>query len=168
MEIVNVLLGALLLLMGRKMFMFFVAAAGFVAGANLAARFIPIPWWIGIVFGVILAIAAVLLAAFVKNVALVLAGFLMGGYVLGAVGGMVGMGEGLAYVGLFLVGGVAGALVLGLFFNLALIWLSSLAGIFLLQDAIPLTGVVKIIVLVAILFIGVIIQTNLWGGEDDD
>jgi hypothetical protein len=168
MQIVNLVLGGALLIWGRRMYYLFIAAAGFVAGVSLGAQYVPIPWWASYAVGGVFAIVAFALASFIKDIAPMLGGFLMGGYVMTALGQALGFSYGPMYIGLFLVGGVAGAILLSLFFNLALIWLSAIAGVLLIQDVLPLTGVVKTLVLVVILFIGVGIQVNFWGGDDDE
>lgn len=168
MQLVNIFLGASLLLWGRKLFFFFIAAAGFMAGLQIGARIAPSPWWISIIVAVVVAIGAALVAVFLKNIAIGVAGFLMGGFVLGSIGSQFGMDQGLVYWGLFLVGGVGGIILISIFFSLTLIWLSSVAGTLLIVDILPLTGITRIMVAVAILFIGVIVQSSLWGGDDDD
>jgi hypothetical protein len=168
MLLINLFLGVLLLLGGRKFFIFFISAAGFIAGYEVAMRTIPYPGWIAIIVGLLIAAIAAFLAVFIKEVAVGLAGFLMGGYIFGSIGGMVGMGQGLVYWGLFLVGGLAGALLISFFFNFTLIWLSAAAGTFLLAPLLPWTDITRTLVSAGILFVGVVIQTFLWGGEDDD
>jgi hypothetical protein len=168
MQLINIILGASLLLGGRKLFFFFIAAAGFMVGLQIGARVAPSPWWIGVIVALVFAVGAALIAVFLKTIAIGVAGFLMGGYVLGSVGGLVGMDQGLAYWGLFLVGGVAGVILITIFFSLTLIWLSSVAGTLLIAELIPWEGITRILISVAILFIGVIFQTSMWGGDNDE
>ena len=168
MILVNFLLGVALLVSGRKLFWLFVAAAGFMAGLQIAARTIGGPEWVGIAIGIFFAIGAALLAVFLKTIAIGVAGFLMGGSVLTSIAGLFGMDYGMLYWGLFLVGGVGGIILITMFFDLALIWLSSLAGAYLVMGIIPLEGVWRILTFVAILFVGVIYQSSQWKNNGDD
>ncbi len=167
LQIVNLVLGVVLLIWGRKLFSLFIAAAGFMTGLQIASQFIRGPLWIALVLGIIFAIIGALLALFLKNVAIGVAGFLMGGYLLALLGGMLGMTHGLAYWGFFLVGGVGGAILMSVFFDLALIWLSSLAGTTLVMGEIHFQGITRILIFVAVLFIGALIQTAQWRTDED-
>jgi ammonia channel protein AmtB len=168
LKIVNVLIGGSLLIWGRRLFWLFVAAAGFIVGWDIATRNFNGPAWVAIAIGIIAAVIAAMLAVFLKKVAIGVAGFLMGAWLMVSLAAMLGMDQGLAYWGFFLVGGVAGVILIGLFFNFALIWLSSLAGTTLIMTAVSFVGIVRVLVFIVILFLGVILQTSLWGKEDDD
>ncbi len=168
MAIFNALLGASLLVWGRKLFWLFVAAAGFLAGLQVASRLFHGPAWIGIAAGLVFAIGGALLAVFLKTVAIGAAGFLMGGAALTSLAGLLGLGQGWAYWGFFLAGGIGGAILIGLFFDLALIWLSSLAGTTLVMEIVPLQGIARVLAFMAILFIGALYQTSQWKKDDDD
>lgn len=168
MIIFNAILGASLLLWGRKLFWLFVAAAGFLAGLQAASRLFTGPAWIGIAVGLVFAVTGALLAVFLKTVAIGVAGFLMGGAALTSLAGLFGLGQGLSYWGFFLVGGIGGAILIGMFFDLALIWLSSLAGTTLVMEIISLQGIARILTFMIILFAGALIQTSQWKKDDDD
>ncbi len=168
MVILNFIIGAALLVSGRKLFWLFVAAAGFMTGLQIAARAIGGPEWVGIAVGIFFAIGAALLAVFLKTVAIGVAGFLMGGAVLTGISGFFGLDSGLFYWALFLVGGLGGMILIGMFFDLAVIWLSSMAGAYLVMGIIPIDGVWRILTFVAILFVGVIYQTGQWRNNGDD
>ena len=168
MLIFSAILGTALLIWGRQLFWLFVAAAGFMAGLQIAAQAIGGPAWVGIAVGIFFAIGAALLAVFLKTVAIGVAGFLMGGAVLTNLASLFGADYGLLYWGLFVVGGIGGVILISMFFDLAVIWLSSLAGAYLLMSAFSLEGMLRIFVFVGILFIGVIIQTSQWRRDEND
>lgn len=168
MVILNFLIGIALLVTGRKLFWLFIAAAGFMTGLQIAARTIGGPEWVGIAIGIFFAIGAALLAVFLKTVAIGVAGFLMGGAVLTGIAGFFGLDGGLLYWGLFLTGGIGGVILIGMFFDLAVIWLSSMAGSYLVMGILPLEGVWRILTFVAIMFAGVIYQTSQWRKNGDD
>jgi hypothetical protein len=168
MIIVSVILGIALLIWGRELFWLFIAGAGFIAGLQLASRAIPGPVWVGLVVGIGFAILAALLAVFIKTVAIHVAGFLMGGVVLTGLANLIGMDAGMLYWAFFLVGGIAGAVFVGIFFDFAVIWLSALAGTSLLMGIVNVNGVLRYIVFAAILFLGVIIQTSQLKKDNHD
>jgi hypothetical protein len=167
LSVVSLLLGIGLLISGRNMFWLFIGAAGFLTGMEVASRLIPGPAWIGIAISVLLAVAGALLAVIFKKVAIGVAGFLMGSLVLTGLAGLIGQGQGSTYWGFFLVGGVGGIILISLFFDLALIWLSSLVGTALVIEFIPLQGLFRTLAFVVILFIGVIIQSSQWRDDED-
>ena len=80
MSILNALVGAALLLFGRKVFWLFVAGAGFVAGMSLTSRVLQGPEWVAVLVGLGIGFLAALLALVLQRFAIGLAGFLVGGY----------------------------------------------------------------------------------------
>ena len=130
--------GVLLLLLGRKLFWLSVAVIGFVVGAELAARFFPGQTQIiklAVETGI--GLAGALLAVFMQELAIGIAGFLLGGEL-----GLL-LGRSLAFYRpeywwlFFLVAGIVGAILMVSFFDWGLIILSSLAGARLIMDAVP-------------------------------
>jgi len=168
MFIIHALLGASLLLWGRKLFWLFVGAAGFFAGWQISAHAIGGPEWVGIGIGLFFAFGAALLAVFLKTVAIGIGGFLMGGAILANLAGLFGLDTGVIYWALFVIGGIGGALLISMFFDLALVWLSSLAGASLIVGAFSLDNPWRVILFLVLLFIGVIAQTRQKKEEKKD
>lgn len=160
MLFINALLGASLLIWGRKLFWLFVGAAGFFAGWQIASRAIGGPEWVGILIGVFFAIGAALLAVFLKTIAIGVGGFLMGGAVLTSLAGLFGLDTGLLYWILFVLGGIVGVALISMFFDLTLIWLSSLAGASLIISAFSLDGLWRVVLFLVLLIVGVVAQTR--------
>ena len=160
MFLINALLGASLLIWGRKLFWLFVAAAGFMTGWELAARTIPGPEWVGIAIGILFAIGAALLAVFLKTVAIGVGGFLMGGSVLLSLAGLFYLDQGIVAWVIYIVGGIGGAILIGMFFDWVVIILSSFAGAGLLVSAFSLDGIVRVLTFLVLLIIGLVIQTS--------
>lgn len=137
MSVVRLLLGALLLTVGRRLFWFTIAAIGFVAGLRFAREIlVDQPAWVEIAIGLLLGLGAAGLAVLFQQFAIGLAGFLAGAYVLLAVLELFGLDSSTWTVVALLVGGVGGALVMYTIFDWALIVLSSLAGANLIVDAV--------------------------------
>ncbi|HET9907453.1 MAG TPA: hypothetical protein VFQ23_12445, partial [Anaerolineales bacterium] len=85
--LINILLGGALLLAGRKLFWLFVGAIGFVTGLQFATSFWQGPDNLALVFGLIVGVIFALLAVFLQSIAIGIAGFFAGGYVLTALAG---------------------------------------------------------------------------------
>jgi hypothetical protein len=136
--IINILLGIALLLFGRRLFWLFVGAAGFVAGVQLTQRAWDLVDPLAIVVGVVVGILFAILAVFLRAIAIGIAGFLAGGSILLGAAAIFGLDSGAASVILYLVGGILGAILIGVLFDWALITLSSLAGAALIVQAVDI------------------------------
>jgi len=159
---INVVVGAALLTLGRKLFWLFVGGIGFIAGITLAARFMSdqspqIILLIGILGGLLGAGLAVML----QKLAIAVAGFVAGGYVLT---------EGLQLLGfssirldwvLFLVGGIIGSILIAKLFEWGLILLSSLSGAVMIAQALPVEGQVQVLISMGAFVLGVVFQAGI-------
>src|SRR5207245_9076076 len=141
--ILSVLIGAIILFFGRKLFWLCVAAVGFAAGVEVAPYLVLDPSAIlslsvAIVFGFI----GALLAMFLQKVAIAVAGFLAGGKLAMALAAAFFV-HGPNYPGVtFIVGGIIGAILLLSLFDWALIVMSAVVGAYLIGHTIvlPQTG----------------------------
>ena len=132
----RLLIGAVLLTFGRKLFWVFVGAVGFVAGMRFAERFPNlVPDDMAIMYSLIAGVICAVMAVALRKVAVGAAGFFAGGYFLVQLlnvraGGapLAGPGQTVAPWLLFLVGGVIGAVLMNIVFNWTLIVLSSIGG----------------------------------------
>src|SRR5215831_19503761 len=137
---VSALVGVAILLFGRRLFWLFVAAMGFVFGAQIAAQVTheppssPAVLLIAIGFGIVGALLALLL----QQVAIGVVGFIAGG--------RLAIGLSAAFLAhppsseiIFLIGGILGAIVFLALFNWALIFFSSVEGARLIASAIVLS-----------------------------
>src|SRR5438552_18405709 len=78
--ILSALIGAAVLLFGRKLFWLCVAAIGFAAGVTLASHIVSEPSAVlQLTFAILLGFIGALLALFLQKLAIALAGFLAGG-----------------------------------------------------------------------------------------
>ena len=164
-ELINILLGGALLLAGRKLFWLFVGGIGFVTGLQFAANFWQGPDTLALVFGLIVGLIFALLAVFLQTIAIGIAGFFAGGYVLTALAGMLGIDTSAIFLIIYVIGGIIGLVVVIYLFDWAIITLSSLAGASLLIQAFfPQSGAGGAIF--AVLFIiGVIVQGSVLRSE---
>ena len=98
------------------------------------------------------------LAIFLQSVAIGVAGFLAGGYILSVLAGMIGPNQGAFSWLVYLVGGIIGVLLVIFLFDWALITLSSLAGASLITQALLLPSGLGGAVFLALVISGVVIQ----------
>ena len=159
MFLVNILIGASLIFWGRKLFWLFIAAAGFFTGWQFA-QIVTHNELVGLLVGVVFAIVGALLAVFLKTIAIGVAGFLMGGSVLLSLAGMFGLDQGILAWIIYLIGGIGGAILIGMFFDWVVIILSSLGGAALIVGALPLDGLVRALALIGLLVLGIASQAG--------
>ena len=165
LSIVSIILGGALLMAGRKLFWLFVGAAGFVAGLQLATQFWQGPELLAILIGLVVGVIFALLAIFLQGVAIGVAGFLAGGYILTVLAGMIGLNQGAFSWIVYLIGGIIGVLLVIFLFDWALITLSSLAGASLITQALLLPGGMSGVIFIALVIVGVVIQGSMLGRE---
>src|SRR2546429_385631 len=125
--ILSVVIGAVVLLFGRKLFWLCVAAIGFAAGVTLASHLVNEPTaLLQLTFAILLGFIGALLALFLQKLAIGLAGFLAGGRL--AVGLVATFMAQYAsdYWLTFIIGGLIGAVLVLVLFDLALTFISSL------------------------------------------
>ena len=168
LTVVNLILGAGLLLAGRKLFWLFVAAVGFLAGAQLALRSWDGSEWTALVVGLVLGLIFAVLALFFKSLAIGVAGFIGGGTALLSLAGVVGMDSGILAWVAFLVGGVLGIVLLTWLVDWALILLSSIGGGLIIVRSLGMPDMVGFIALIVLSIVGIAIQTRVMKEEKND
>lgn len=152
------LLGAVLLLAGRRLFWVLVGAVGFLAGMWLALQVLgPDPgavhWLLAMVAGLI----GIAVARFFQRLAIGLAGFFLGGAAAMELFNLDVSGRSGAVL-LFAVGGFLGALLGGLFFEAALIVCSSYLGAVLVVEGLSLP--MPILMLAVLFALGILVQSS--------
>ena len=155
--IADVITGALLLALGRKLFWLFVAIAGFYAGIEVVRVLLAgQPSWVMWVAGAAAGLIGALLAMLFQRVGFALGGFYAGGYAAlilaerfapGAVGGAI-----------FVIGGVVGALFAAWLMDWAIIVLSSLVGAVLVVTGLGLRSATGFVVYVVLAALGIALQ----------
>jgi len=157
--ILSALIGAVILLFGRKLFWLCVAAVGFAAGIELAPYLIHEPsTLLALTFAIVLGFVGALLAMFLQKIAIAVAGFLAGGKLATAIAATFFV-QHATYFGItFLIGGIIGALLLLALFDWALIVLSSVVGAHLIQSAVVLPASGSTILFIALAVVGVVAQ----------
>ena len=162
----RLVVGLLLLVLGRRLYWLFVAGIGFVTGLQLGPRLLPDQSELMIVVVALLfALVGALVAVVATKVALGIIGFVAGGGVAILLLGNLGMDGGTLALIIYIVAGIAGAVLLLVLFDWALIVLSSLAGssllVMSLTEMLALPSTVGGILIIVLAVIGIAIQANL-------
>jgi hypothetical protein len=163
--IADIVAGAVLLVLGRKLFWLFVAIAGFYLGFAVARALAAeqpawLLWSIAIGAGLIGAVLAMLL----QRVGFALGGFYAGGYI--ALLAVERFAPGAIGVAAFLVGGVIGAVLAALLMDWAIVVLSCLVGAALVVPAIALQPFASALLYAGLVAAGIIVQAQLMRGRD--
>jgi hypothetical protein len=166
---VSLILGAVLLILGRKLFWIFVGAIGFMAGFTLASQyFSDQSIWVILLIAFAAGIIGSLLAVVLQRVAILVAGFLAGGQItiqlLQMLDLNLNLGEDLTWLP-YVIGGVIGAILLFVLFDWALILLSSLAGASLVTPVINPGPGTQTLVFLIVFILGIIIQAAIFRRE---
>jgi hypothetical protein len=163
--IIRLAVGAVLLVLGRKLFWLFVAAVGFAAGWTVASDLLHLqPEWLALVIAVAAGLLGAALATFVQKTAVGLAGFLAGAFLASGLSTMLSLPSApWAWIA-FIIGGILGAVLLGAAFEWALIGLSSLSGAMLIANALDLSSTLHLLVLLGLFLLGLIVQSALRKG----
>jgi hypothetical protein len=159
--LVNIIIGALLLILGRRLFWLFVGLVGFLSGFNLAPQLLPNqPDWVILLAAIVVGLLGALLAIVLQRVAAGIAGFLAGGYLLNNL--LVTMGVDLATLWwiTYIIGGVIGFILVIALFDWALIILSSLIGAQLIVQSLVLASDLAILVFIVLLLVGIAVQAG--------
>jgi hypothetical protein len=158
-NIIYLVLGAILLVAGRKIFWLLVGGIGFVIGATLAQRFFNGNDLTIILAGVVLGLIFAVLAVFLESVAIGIAGFLGGGYVFMNLATTLGLDPGgIGTWIIFVVGGIIGVILVALLFSWALITISSFVGAAMIIAGFGLTAATAGLVYLGLVIAGVLIQ----------
>src|SRR5947207_11431911 len=121
--IIGALIGAVVLLFGRKLFWLCVAAIGFAAGVELAPHLVHEPSaLLSLTIALLLGIIGALLAVFLQKIAIGVLGFLAGGKLAGAIAAAFFVHYSQHSTIIFLLGGlICAMLLLTLFFRALLL-----------------------------------------------
>ena len=154
---VNLFIGLVLLIFGRKLFWLFVAAVGFVFGHQFAqAFFASASYWVVFGIGLLGGAVGALMAIFLQKIAIGIAGFAAGYAITEYAFLMLGWP---ATPLLYAVGGLLSAILLYLLFDWWLIALSSIAGAMLVLQYVNWTPLHELVLYSILLVGGVLCQT---------
>lgn len=167
--VLALIVGAVLLVAGRRLFWLAVGAAGFVLALVVALRFLdPEPLWLLLVLALVAGVAGAVLAILLQRLAVALAGFLAGGWAGLALWIQLGGAEGWPALGAFLVAGLIVAIVAGAVFELALVVVSALIGALLVAGGIGADGLFGLALVAVLTVAGSLVQSSFRRRRRDD
>jgi hypothetical protein len=163
LPIISALIGAAVLLFGRKLFWLCVAAFGFAAGVEFAPHLVQEPTpLVQLTIALALGFFGAMLALFLQKLAIGIVGFAAGARLAIGLAATFYVEYEKFYWLTFLVGGVIGAILLVALFDWALILLSSLLGAHLILSAITLPAAGATVLLIGLTVLGVIVQGTIF------
>ena len=162
----EIVLGAVLLALGRKLFWLFVAGVGFAVGMFVTPLLLPdATQGVTLAVAVALAVLGAVLAITVQKFAIGLVGFIAGGLIALWLLQVLALDLGAIQWLVFIAGGILGALLLSTLFEWGLIVLSSLVGANLLVsgtgELIGLPENFLPVIFLVVFGLGVIIQARM-------
>jgi hypothetical protein len=159
MELFRIIFGGALIAFGRRLYWFFVAGFGFLIGLRLAGGILQdSPQWLILVLALAAGLAGALIAVTMQRFGIALAGFLAGAYISYSLLESAQFDvSGWSWV-VYLVGGIAGAILLTVIFEWALILLSTIGGSVIAVQALELPGPWNIILFFSLFLLGLVLQ----------
>jgi hypothetical protein len=159
----TLVLGILLLLFGRRAFWLFVATAGFLAGLTFAAQFMSgQPELVMLLIAILAGIIGAFLGIMLEGVAILIAGFLAGGYLATTLVASLGLTLSAGYGVIYIIGGIIGLLLVAALFDWAIIFLSVLLGAEIIMPFLSTPASVYWLVFLGLLVVGILVQVGIW------
>jgi hypothetical protein len=158
--LVKTIIGGILLFLGRELNFLFAAGMGALIGLRLTS-ILPAQWpgYYDYIFIGLLALLAAMIAIINERAGYFVSGFLAGGYMFVE----YYYPETLTIPTLpFILGGVAGALIIGFLTEWAVLVISSLLGAYYVASYFPLELNMQILVTAGLFIIGALTQAALW------
>lgn len=161
--ILSLILGISLLFFGRRLFWLFVGVAGFIAGLTFAPQLISSQSEIVILFiAIIVGIIGAFLAIFLEGLAILIAGFLAGGYLMTSLAVSLGASVSADSSINYIIGGIIGLVLVALLFDWAIIILSALLGAEIIMPFLHVNESIHWVVFIVIIVIGIAVQVGVW------
>jgi len=165
--LLNIVLGIILLTMGKKLYWLLVAVVGFLIGLALATQYIRLdPPWLIYFVALGAGIIGAVLGIFLQRFAISLVGFIVGGYGALYLAGLFGMKEVPFNWMAFIIGGIVGLILVASVFDWALYILSAWAGATLvtrtLTEGVGLNETLGLVLFFVLFVVGMIIQAGIY------
>jgi len=157
-------LGILLLLFGRRIFWLFVAVAGFIAGITFAPMFMNgQPELVILLVAILAGLIGAFLGIMLEGVAILIAGFLAGGYLATTLALSLGLTNTVGDWVIYIAGGIIGLILVAALFDWAIILLSVLLGTEIIMPFLSLSASPYYwLVFVGLLVVGIAVQVGIW------
>ena len=159
--ILSIVLGLVLVFVGRRLFWVFVAAVGFIAGLRFAPELASDqPQWIIVTIGVVLGIVGALLAMLLQRVAVAVAGWFAGGFLATRLASGFGLTDETMVAVAFVAGAILAAIVFSLLFDWTLIALTAVSGALMVCDALQLAPAAEWLIGAVLVGAGLLVQAS--------
>jgi len=164
MVLINLLVGIVLLIAGRKLFWLFVGLVGFIWGIHAATHFFPgRPEWMVLAIALTAGVLGALIALFLQWLAIGVAGFSAGAYIVASLLRVWGHGTGGLGWFFILIGGIVGLVLIIALFGWTVIILSSLAGAALITETVHMDHGFTVLLFIVLVVAGMIVQSRVSG-----
>ena len=165
-QLIFILIGLVILTLGRKLFWLLVGTVGFLVGLVLAAQWLSEqPDWVILVAALLGGIVGALLAIFVQKIAVSIAGFVVGGWALIWLLESFNLDLGQWQWLLAIVGGIIGLILAISLFEAALIVMSVLVGTILIVQVTKFDALIAALLFLALTVLGIVVQVKMWQRE---
>ena len=155
----HILIGLILLGLGRRLFWLFVGCVGFVAGFQMAQLYLGLqPVWIVWAIALLFGMVGAVLAMFFQSLAIALGGFAAGSTIAAYSSSIVGYAAGPV---LIFTGGIVGVVLLFATFDWALIGLSSVIGSTLIVQSLHVSSRAEMVLSAVLIVVGVVFQARM-------
>jgi hypothetical protein len=159
-------IGIILLLLGRRAYLISIGILGFLGGLYIFATFLgTVHDWRSILFALLTGTIGSLLAYALHKAAWIFGGFFGGGVLLYYLRDSTGLMGSVSPVLLFVVGGIVGAIFLSLLLDQALILISCLTGSALITYQSGRHGTQALLLFVGLFILGFIVQGRSLRGD---
>ena len=157
-------LGILLLFFGRRAFWIFVAVIGFIAGLTFATMFMHgQPELVILLIAIVAGIIGAFLAIMLEGLAILIAGFLAGGYLATSLAVSLGMTISSGNWVIYIVGGILGLILVAALFDWAIIILSVLLGTEIIMTFLSASvSAYYWLVFLGLIVVGIVVQAGIW------
>jgi hypothetical protein len=158
----RLILGIALLVIGGRLYWLFLGSIGFVFASDFAEQAIHgQPHSVVLIIAMFAGILGAMLAVFLKKIAVLAGGFVAGGYFLIELLKTFSVRIGDYHWVLFIVGGLAGAVLMSVAFGWTLIILSSLMGSILILQNFHFGHQLSEMVFICLVILGIAVQSGL-------
>ena len=166
MNLTFIAAGVLLLFLGRKLFWLFVAVVGFILGSTYIPQLMPNqPQSVILTISLIAGLLGALMVALTQKVAVGVAGFIAGGYIVFYLLQFLILQTGDYQWMVILAGALIGAVLAGSMFDWALILITSASGATLISQGLSLAMLTSAVLLLGFFILGIVAQGNIKAKE---
>jgi hypothetical protein len=165
MNVLQIILGLIVVTTGLKLYWFFVAVMVFVFGMYIASDLFHVQTrWLIQIIGLVVGVIGVVLGVYQKQIAIVVVSFISGGYGAYYLAQLLGIKSGVLRWIFFNVGGILGIIMVVTQGEWALILLSSWGGATLVCKHLNPQRSIAFGVFLTLTLVGILVQAAVLGG----